>query len=240
MEKIITINTEELIRTGELENWKIANKDYLTLNPNPDSSCIHNKEFIDMKLFVLNNGPEDWIAQNGKYICYNESKLTVESAHLIDVSDKIDEEIERLIKERNSERLSVNQIKKLDYVFNKETYDNYMQLRLINSKLQRAIINKYDKTKVCYSYPFFKSILECNNETDEFNCFFTFVEIIIDRIQTIAFKVEFSNGKIKYYDYSQNPPKLFRINPLELEEDLINIRGNFWNLKGDLKIREQI
>jgi hypothetical protein len=239
MKKIITINTDELIRIGELENWRAVNNKYLVQNPNPDMTCIHNKEFIDTELFVLHKGPEDWIAQNGMYICYNESKGTIENAHLIDVSDNIDEEIEALIKNGNSDRLTVSQMKSLGYVFNRETYDNYMQLRLINKKLQRAIITNYDKTKVCYSYPFFKCILECNNETNENNCFFTFVEIIIGRIQTIAFKVEFSNGNIKYYDYSQNPPLTFRIPTLIENIDRVPL-GNFWYLRGDLNIREQI
>lgn len=238
MEKIITINTNELIRNGELETWKETNKDYLVANPKPDVSCIHEKLFIDTELFVQNNGPEDWIAQNGQYVCYNESKKTIENAHLIDVSENIDEEIDDKIRNGNSHRLSVIEMKDLGYVFDRETYDNYMQLNIINKKLQRAVIDVYDKTKVCYSYPFFKCILECNIERDESNCFFTFVEIIINRIQTIAFKVEFSNGNVKYYDYSQNPPKLYRIPTLfESKNDL---RGNFWNLRGDLRIREQI
>jgi hypothetical protein len=80
--------------------------------------------------------------------------------------------------------------------------------------------------------------LECNNEVNEDNCFFTFVEIIIDRIQTIAFKVEFSNGVVKYYDYSQNPPLTFNKPPL-VKVDGVPL-GNFWHLKGDFIIRDQI
>ena len=231
MGKIITINSDELINNGRLNQWLQENRAFLTTNPNPDLSCLHSKEFIDVELFASAQTPLDWTEKNGKYICYNESKTTIEDVHLIDTNGEIDVEMEEIIRNGNPDKISLKyMIDTLKYIFDREDYNNYMCLEIKNNKLQVAQFQKYDKNKVCFSFPFFKSILINNDENDFDRCFFTFVEISINGILTIAFKVEFSNNKIKYYDYSQNPPHLDPLIPRNGIERQVPPNGHIWKL----------
>jgi len=242
MNQFITINTNSIVN---LSDWKKENCPYLFgseidasgctpdvsknpgIQPTPNPNCKHDKAFFDLIKYFSKLGPSNWVQKNKQYICYEESRYAIEDVHTVNPKDS--ENTTALIDDKfkesnNKERVSVADLEKRGYNFDCTKYDQYMILELDNSRLSDAKFGPYDPKKYCFSFPFFKSILENNNvisKEDREKCYFHFVHATINKKIVLAFFVDFGNGKEpKHYDYSQNPPNLYR---------QAASRGNSWN-----------
>lgn len=189
--------------------WEKENEDIIV---NIKMSSGYPKYLIyEVDLNLLNNlkAVSIWLKKNSDFFEFYESSSFIEKAHFIPLNPTLKNIIDIEIKNNNFVKYSVNELKKelknKGVVLDRIDYKQYMQFELKNRNLTLDIINDYDITKDCYSFPFFKSILVINNETDFDNCSFTFLNMNING-PTIAILVEFSNKTIKLYDYTHNPP----------------------------------
>ncbi|MFN8275320.1 MAG: hypothetical protein U0X58_10640 [Flavobacteriaceae bacterium] len=185
------------------EEWEHENQNYITKITPPDPSfeytlytiCLVSSDF---------NTPPSWLKTNTHFIEYDLSMNNIEAEHNI-TSQQIIEDIDAEISKNNCVSLSLTQIQNKGGAFNVDSYQTYMSLSITSKDLNISIINDYYYPGNCYSYPFFKSILFNNPGADLQKCCFIFVNISINSNSTIAFKVNFGNGSVKYYDYSGSP-----------------------------------
>ncbi len=196
--------------------WESSNKIHFKRPPYfyvADDYWLYTIHFIN---FTDIQNQVTWLNDNKTHIDYDRSRHNIENAHQIDLSSSVVTKIETLISSYGIPSYSVNQLKAMGCYFNTDQYGDYLEFHLYQNQLQNIVLCDYgnrNSAKTYYSLPFFKSILDNNvvASTDYGICFFTFVLSPIDGGFTIAFKVKFPdyNGtpRIKYYDFSQIPPK---------------------------------
>ena len=205
---IIYANSLHFVNDRERINWELANESFILSTTRPNGSITYYQYEISFTLIIFKPKTDRWLKLNSKHIDYNKSKSNIEQSHLLpnNLFKKIDDEVQagRFCK------ISAFEIKKLNLkCFESTSYEDYMLFELDNkNEISISYLADYDENKDCYSYPFFKSILDNNNISDLKNAVFTFVKSDIYGL-TIAFKVDFLYGTsviTKYYDFSHNPP----------------------------------
>lgn len=192
------------------KDWELENNNFIKVIKMPD---LINNYYI-YTIFIDENDPAlakkpSWLKVNSDYIDFNLSKDNIEKAHLIFDTD-VTKEIDNIIAGTKSvkEVKMGHELIKMGCLFDSHDYRKYMNFKFnTNQNIEVVILDDYENNNFhCYSFPFFKSLMVNNNESNPENCKFTFLKILIENKEAIAFKVEFSNGVVKYYDYSQNPP----------------------------------
>lgn len=183
--------------------WELENKDYIINIQQPSAGFEYTLYTIYLVSSDYNTTPS-WLKTNTHFIEYDMSMNNIEAEHLI-TSQQTIQDIDAEILKNNCVSLSLTQIQNKGGAFNVDSYQTYMSLSIDSKELSIRIVNDYYYPGDCYSFPFFKSILFDNPGVDLQKCCFYFVNIPIDIITTIAFKVNFGNGIVKYYDYSGSP-----------------------------------
>lgn len=185
------------------EEWEDENKDYIIKITSPTPGFAYTLYTIYLTSSEFNSSPS-WLKTNTHFIEYDLSMNHIEAEHIID-NQQIIADIETEIWKDNASIESLDQLERIGAAFNVDSYQTYMSLSLVSKQLSLVVVNDYSSTSNCYSYPFFKSIFFNNPGADREKCCFYFVNISIDNTQTIAFKVNFGNGNVKYYDFSYQP-----------------------------------
>lgn len=181
-------------------DWEHENRDYIIKITPPTSGFEYTLYTIDLTNSDFNT-PPSWLKTNTHFIEYDMSMANIEAEHLITDQQMIID-IDGEISKNKDATQNLDEIKKMGGAFDVDSYETYMSLSLISKDLNITVVNDYSSSGNCYSYPFFKSILFNNPGANLEKCCFTFVNISVDGISTIAFKVNFGNGLNKYYDYT--------------------------------------
>jgi len=183
--------------------WEETNQNYI-VDIKPPTPGQNFTLYIISLISADFDYPPSWLKTNTHFIEYDMSMNNIETEHIIDNQQIIDN-VEAEISKGNAAIESLDELEKKGAAFNIDSYQTYMSLSLVSKQLSLVVVNDYSSTSNCYSYPFFKSIFFNNPGADLEKCCFYFVNISIDDNLTIAFKVNFGNGNTKYYDYSGSP-----------------------------------
>lgn len=236
MVHIITFDLDLISSAGiDMNTWKKEVEMFEVTLGNFDVSHTHNKFYLDVVKFSIENDNFDWVNKNKSFVCYDGSKEAIEFMHTIDNNDSYnyDNEIDLQVLNNNFSKLTLQELKDLGYIFDQPKYqEEYMIMEMdIENKLKKAQFGKYDKKIICFSHPFFKSIVD-NNKKDSTKWIFYFVKIMVAGNKVIAFFIDFGDGTKKYYDFSQIPPPPERqMIPPNLDSNARNTNpGNEWHV----------
>ncbi len=180
--------------------WEEEYKDLITSVEPPHG--IIDYTFYTIK---LQESDYNWLKVNTHFIEYKASSENIENEHLIGDNIFI-QNINNEISNNHFFKANVNELITMGCQFDVDSYQEYMSFFLSSeNRLSVNLANDFSAVDSCFSFPLFKYILANNAESDPANCFFTFVNAENNGYKTIAFKVNFSDGNKKYYDFTHDP-----------------------------------
>jgi hypothetical protein len=192
----------------EFSTWLAKNIGRIRFGQLPSPFCTRDHLLLNLSDLRTAIEQSNWLQENSNFICFAKSYNYIENLHKIKNDPTQLTFIDNKILSKDKISLSVTEMLALMTDFNLDSfnYEKYLIFEIKSNALILTLSNSYDGTKDCYSFPFLRSILINNKETDFDKCIFHFVETNING-KTIAMRVDFSNNKTQiHYDYSHNPP----------------------------------
>jgi hypothetical protein len=203
----IFINSIKFSSNGiNIKDWETQNKNLISSIHIQNTFPIYYLYDLDLEKLQDIKKMAVWLKKNSDHFDFANSSFFIEKSHVVTLDQAMKIKVENELTKGNFVKFNVTELKNKGVNFERTDYKQYMQFELSKSKdLTISIIDDYDNSKDCYSFPFLNSILKNNNEKDMDNCKFTFLNMDING-PTLAILVEFSNKVIKLYDYTHNPP----------------------------------
>jgi len=177
-------------------DWQNENKNYFC-------KVKDGKAYVDLQK-IKKEERAKWLRDNGKYVNYKESYSYIENIHKIKNSGDL-----RTVGTTKPEQFAWTN---LDYIikeigkttYETDTYQQYVKVFIDKSNtVNFELIPEFTDKEVCFSIPFFRSIVQNHIKPGE-NPDFGFAEAVIKGKKTIFFKVK---GISYFYDYSDQPGK---------------------------------
>lgn len=221
-------NYENLIiiskaKISDYQTWHDENKDYIYTGQYEQPTKCNDPIAINLDKISLTDGNKvrDWLKNNSKYICFEDSYKYIESAHIITDSNSIsvinNATNKRPLSFKDISDKSTNLMRVVNSNLNFENHGYEGYLNFFNFLGDTRFLYDYGIIgEGRYSIPFFRSIRASVNKefgsTDfpEKDIIFSFVQVNLNGRKVIAFTVEATNGSKKfkqYYNFSTDPGK---------------------------------
>lgn len=186
------------IDCNDFPRWVKENENYFCISPLPEGP-IH---------IILSKIPWDeshdarskWLRENGKYIDFNASYAYIENVHKIKNSSNIhinpndffNIELKCII-----ETIGRN-------LYENDEYNNYIVVSIEDGKILFSTTKYFTLNQICYSIPFFKSLIYNSDNGINENSIFQFAKYWVEDRETILFNIK--NTSYGFYDFSHIPP----------------------------------
>lgn len=208
-------NSKNFIDEDERKSWEESNAMFIDKIDPPSAARNYYVYTIDLPWGMNYDRMPNWLKINSIYIDFNLSRINIEESHLAIPPNSIIELIDNEINDSKFIEIKADKLQH-DYNFNfkNESYKTYLQIDIVDLKLETKIVDDYQSKKNHFSFPFLKSILKNNGDNSLNEYSFTFVEIELNAVKVVAFAVTFKDGSIKYYDFSHSPEITTTTGPL--------------------------
>jgi hypothetical protein len=175
-----------------------------TLKRNDKSIETEGYEFMVIDLNKVTPTMAQWLKTNSDIIAYDQSYYYIRMAH--EITDPA--ELARVAQATPFASLSVLIFKTMassgGINFDTEGYKHYIQLSRSGSVIGVVPVPNFSAVSICYSYPFFQSIIKYYGLTD--GSILSFSEVNMGSRTTIVISIVGSGaGPVHFFDFSQNP-----------------------------------
>lgn len=193
---------------ADATKWLNDNKKYqVIMSPYPTATHFAYNISILTSAAQLN-----WLKEASGFIDYKNNYAFIEALHEIPKGSEFKDLIEGEISNGNSLSYTLSDIlKELKLIgYQAYNYEKYMSFKFdaVAKKMSFKLVDNDNKmTDYCFSFPFFRSMIESKKINDLTQCQLDFIEFPLPDGNTLLFKLNFNNGTaVGYYDYSHNPP----------------------------------